>query len=61
MCFIGCLPIKSTSAIAKRKFEYRKLASRGLSLALTTQGLVLGKKENNLIVKKKAKCFKLCN
>ena len=45
-------PVKSEKAVAKRKLEYQKLESEGFDLVLSTPGLVVGKRENRLIVKK---------
>lgn len=45
-------PIKSEKAVAKRKQEYKKIESSGFDLVLSTPGLVLGRRENRLIVKK---------
>lgn len=46
------LPLKSEKAVAKRKLQYQKLESDGFDLVLSTPGLMVGKRENKLIVKK---------
>jgi group II intron reverse transcriptase/maturase/CRISPR-associated endonuclease Cas1 len=45
-------PIKSEKAVSKRKQEYQKIESEGFDLVISTPGLVLGRRENRLIVKK---------
>lgn len=45
-------PVKSEKAVSKRKHEYQKLEADGFDLVLSTPGLMVGKRENKLIVKK---------
>ena len=47
--------IKTNKAIAKRKFEYNKLAAKGFNIVLSTPGLLLGKKINCLTVKRQGR------
>ena len=48
-------PIKSTKAVAKRKHEYQKLETAGFDLVLSQPGLIVGRREYKLIVKKNGK------
>jgi group II intron reverse transcriptase/maturase/CRISPR-associated endonuclease Cas1 len=45
-------PFNSQSAVIKRKHEYQKLEASGFDLVLCQSGLMLGKKENAVIVKR---------
>jgi group II intron reverse transcriptase/maturase/CRISPR-associated endonuclease Cas1 len=44
--------IKSEKAVALRKHQYKKLEADQFDLVLSTPGLVVGKRENKLVVKK---------
>lgn len=45
-------PVKSEKAVTKRKHEYQKLEAGGFDLVLSTPGMMVGKRENKLVVKK---------
>lgn len=49
---LSAQPVKSEKAVTKRRHEYQKLESAGFDLVLSTPGLIVGKRENKIIVKK---------
>ena len=50
--------LKSREAVLSRKHEYQKLEASGFDLAITQPGLVLGKKDKNVTVRKNSLVIK---